>query len=135
MIKEYISTVLGIFTGILAYFLGGFDYLLSVFATILIIDTITGMLKAWNLGDYQSKKFRQGFIKKSGYLLGIILAVQMDILLGDKGVLRDSVVTFFVANESFSIIENLGQMGVKFPEIFTNALKALSKEETEDKED
>ena len=135
MIKEYISTVLGIFTGILAYFLGGFDYLLSVFATILVIDTITGMLKAWNLGDYQSKKFRQGFIKKSGYLLGIILAVQMDILLGDKGVLRDSVVTFFVANESFSIIENLGQMGVKFPEIFTNALKALSKEETEDKED
>lgn len=135
MIKEYISAVLGIFTGILAYFLGGFDYLLSVFATILVIDTITGMLKAWNLGDYQSKKFRQGFIKKSGYLLGIILAVQMDILLGDKGVLRDSVVTFFVANESFSIIENLGQMGVKFPEIFTNALKALNKEETEDKED
>lgn len=70
--KENLSMGLGVFMGLVSYFFGGFDSLLTVFATILVVDTVTGMLKAWNLGEYQSSKFRQGFIKKSGYLLGII---------------------------------------------------------------
>lgn len=114
--------------GIISFFLGGFDYLLTVFATILVIDTITGMLKAWNLGEYESSKFRQGFVKKSGYLLGIILTVQIDILLQSNGALRDTVLTFFVTNEAFSILENLGQMGVQFPNMVTSALKALNQD-------
>lgn len=132
MLKEKMSMGLGVIMGIVSYFLGGFDPLLTVFATILVVDTVTGMLKAWNLGEYQSSKFRQGFIKKSGYLLGIILAVQMDILLQSNGALRDAVLTFFVANEAFSILENLGQMGVQFPSVFTNALKVLNQEKNED---
>ena len=127
LIKDKISIGLGVFMGFISYFLGGFDPLLTVFATILVVDTATGMLKAWNLGEYQSSKFRQGFIKKSGYLLGIILAVQIDILLQSSGALRDAVLTFFIANEAFSILENLGQMGVQFPSAFTNAIKALNK--------
>lgn len=111
--------------GVVSYLFGGCDSLLTVFSMIIIIDTITGMLKAWNLGEYESSKFRSGFIKKSGYLLGVILSVQIDTLLNSNGALRDAVLTFFVVNESFSIIENLSIMGVKFPAMLTNALKAL----------
>lgn len=133
MLKEKLSMGLGVIMGILSYFLGGFDSLLSVFATILVVDTVTGMLKALNLGEYQSSKFRQGFFKKSGYLLGVILAVQVDLLLQSNGVLRDTVLTFFVVNEAFSILENLGQMGVQFPSAFTSALKALNQRNDEKK--
>lgn len=128
-LKEKIGIGMGVVMGLLSYLFGGFDPLLSIFATILVIDTTTGMLKAWNLGEYESKKFRSGFIKKSGYLLGVFLAVQIDLLLASNGVLRDTILTFFVANESFSILENLGEMGVSFPPIFTNALKSLKDKE------
>lgn len=126
--REKISLALGATMGIVSYFLGGLDTLLSVFATILVVDTLTGMIKAWNLGEYESSKFRRGFVKKSGYLLGIILTVQIDILLNSGGALRDTVLTFFIANESFSILENLGAMGVKFPAVITKALKSLADE-------
>ena len=129
--KEKICIGLGGIMGVMSYFLGGVDALLTVFATILVIDTITGMLKAWNNGDYQSKKFRNGFVKKSGYLLGIVLSVQLDKLMGDNGMLRNTVITFFVTNESFSIVENLGAMGVEFPAPIQNAIESLNKKNKE----
>ena len=127
--KEKISMGMSVIMGILSYLLGGFDSLLTVFSIIILVDTVTGMLKAWNLGEYQSSKFRSGFVKKSGYLLGIILTVQIDVMLDSNGALRDAVLTFFVVNESFSIIENLGQMGVVFPNVLTNALKVLKEKD------
>lgn len=127
--KEKISMGMGVIMGILSYLLGGFDSLLTVFSIIILVDTVTGMLKAWNLGEYQSSKFRSGFVKKSGYLLGIMLTVQIDVMLDSNGALRDAVLTFFVVNESFSIIENLGQMGVVFPNVLTNALKVLKEKD------
>lgn len=135
IIKSELSVVSSILVGILSYFFGGIDALLTVFTTILVVDTVTGMLKAWNLGEYQSKKFRSGFVKKTGYLLGIIVTVQMDILLKSNGVLRDAVVTFFIANETISIIENLAIMGVKFPKAFTNAILTLQEKQKEDDEE
>ena len=123
--REQISAAIGVVVGCAAYFFGGFDPLLSVFATILVLDTATGMLKALNQGKYESKKFRNGLTHKLSYIAGIILAVQIDILMGGQGVLRDAIITFFVANEAMSIMENLGEMGVTFPAIIQNAIKSL----------
>lgn len=124
--REKISVAFGAIAGVASYFLGGFDTAISVFATVLIIDTLTGMLKAWNLGEYESKKFRNGFIRKIGYIIGVILTVQLDILVKDNGVLRDIVLTFFIVNEMLSIVENLGAMGVTFPAQITSAIKSLN---------
>lgn len=123
--REQISATLAVIVGGAAYFVGGFDPLLSVFVTILVLDTLTGMLKAWNSGTYESRLFRKGFIHKIGYIIGILFAVQMDILLGGTGAFRDAVITFFVANEGMSILENLGDMGVSFPAVIQNAIKSL----------
>lgn len=139
--REQISAFFGVCAGVVAYFLGGFDAMLSVFVTILILDTFTGMLKAWNAGKYESSEFRKGMVHKISYLLGIILSTQIDKLVGSNGVLRDAVITFFIFNESMSIIENIGEMGVDFPPILTNAIKSLkdknnpSIEETTTKEE
>lgn len=130
--KEKLSLTFGTLAGVVSYFVGGFDVFLSVFVTVLAVDTLTGMLKAWNEGNYESKKFRSGFIKKVTYLLGIVLAVQIDMML-KTDILRNAVIGFFTFNESMSIVENMGSLGVNFPEIFTNAIKSLdSKESKED---
>ena len=119
---KYIIAALG---GVLGYLFGGLDILLEVFAMILIIDTVTGMLKHFALGTYESKKFRQGLIKKSGYMLVIILAVQLDRLMGDTGALRSALLFLLIANEGTSIIENLGEIGVPFPEPIINSIAIL----------
>lgn len=111
--------------GVFGYLFGGLDALLEVFAIILIIDTATGMFKHYVLGTYESKKFRQGFVKKSGYMLALILAVQLDRIMGDSGALRSALLFCFIANESASIVENLGEIGVPIPPILSKGIAIL----------
>ena len=133
--KETISAFSAFIVGAISYFVGGFDMLLSVFMTIIVIDTLTGILKAKNAGQYESSLFRKGFFRKTAYLLAVVLTVQVDLLVGSNGVWRDIILTFFIVNESISVIENLGDLGVKFPSDFQNAIKSLSNKNTEDKID
>lgn len=125
--KDKLSLIISFVVGAASYLVGGFDTLITVFATIVVVDTATGMLKAWNKGEYQSRKFRSGFTKTVSYLLGVILAVQIDLLLGSN-FLRDATLTFFIINESLSVVENLGELGITFPQQFTDAIKSLHKD-------
>lgn len=126
--KAILST-LGAITG---YLFGGLDILLEAFFIILIVDTVTGMFKHYVLGTYESKKFRQGFVKKSGYMLALILAVQLDRITGDTGTLRTALLFCFIANESASIVENLGEIGVPIPPVLAKGIAVLKdKSETE----
>lgn len=120
--------------GILGYLVGGLDSLFAVFATVLVIDTLTGMLKAWNLGEYNSSKFRSGLAKKTGYLFAVFLSVQLDILTGNTGALRTALILTFTANESLSVVENLGALGIPFPDSIMNAIEILkNKNDTKNK--
>lgn len=134
--KEQVSVIGGVAVGATSWLVGGYDYLLSVFATIIIIDTLTGMLKAWNQGEYNSKLFRAGLVKKGGYIIGVMLVVQIDVLLKNSGfavACRDATITLFTINEALSVLENLGGMGVEFPAFIQNSLKSLrSKTDTND---
>lgn len=130
--KDKLSLIVSFVVGAASYLVGGFDTLITVFATIVVVDTATGMLKAWNKGEYQSKKFRSGFAKTVSYLLGVILAVQIDLLLGSN-FLRDATLTFFIINEALSVVENLGELGVTFPQQFTDAIKSLQNKDKEGK--
>lgn len=128
---NYIFAATGATVG---YLFGGLDTLLEVFAIILFLDTITGMVKYYSKGEYQSKLFRKGLWKKSGYMLAIILTVQLDRLMGNTGTLRSAILFCLIANEGTSIIENLGELGVPFPEAIINAIHVL-KNRSENQED
>ena len=54
----------------------------------------------------------------------IIIAFQLDKILGFNYV-KDGVTFAFLFNELVSIIENLGLMGVKIPDIIKNTLNVL----------
>ena len=47
--------------------------------------------------------------------------------------IRDAVCIAFIANETISIIENAGLMGVPIPAVITNAIEVLKKK-SEDSE-
>ena len=130
--SEKFNIIISLIGGVLGYLLGGLDVLLNVFVTILVLDTVAGMFKSYVTGTYESKKFRIGIFKKSGYMLAVILAVQLDKLMGNTGALRTALLFCFIANEGTSIIENLGEVGVPFPSPIMNAIAILKQRSEEE---
>lgn len=131
MRDEY-QILLWFFGAVFGYLFGGVDVIIQVFATLFILDTLSGMLKSYKDGTYKSRDFRVGVMSKTGYLLAVILGVQMDRITGDYGIIRNSLLFCFIANEGTSIVENLGQMGVKFPKKVINAISALKDKSEEE---
>lgn len=125
--NEKYTVLLSVCGAITGYFFGGADLMLCTFLTVLVIDTISGMIKSFHNGTYESKLFRKGLWQKTGYMLAVILAVQLDRLIGNTGALRSALLFCFIANEGTSIVENLGEMGVPIPPTIVNAIAVLRK--------
>lgn len=131
--KEIICTILAGFSTAFIYLVGGIDVAIQCLLIAIIIDYISGLIKAFNTKQLSSKIGFKGILKKVGVLLIVMLAVLIDRVTGETGAIRTLVIYYFVANEGLSIIENLGQVGLPIPKAIKNALKAL-KEQSNEKE-
>lgn len=131
--KEIICTILAGFSTAFIYLVGGIDVAIQCLLVAIIIDYISGLIKAFNTKQLSSKIGFKGILKKVGVLLIVMLAVLIDRVTGETGAIRTLVIYYFVANEGLSIIENLGQAGLPIPKAIKNALKAL-KEQSNEKE-
>ena len=126
--KEVLQSVVAVISTGLVYLLGGFDVALIALVIAIVLDYISGVLKAYVTKELSSKVGLKGIIKKVGVLLIVMLAVIIDNVTGGTGAIRTLVIYYFVANEGLSVIENLGQAGVPIPQSIKKALKALKKE-------
>lgn len=125
----------GIYTGIISvictsviYLLGGIDVALSALLVAILLDYISGLLKAYITKELSSKTGFRGLIKKVAILIVIMLAVLVDRVTGNSGAIRTLVIYYFVANEGLSILENLAKAGVPVPKKLRDALKTLKKD-------
>lgn len=117
----------------LAYIFGDMDSMLTILITFMAIDFISGFIKAWVLKEFHSSKFYIGGIKKLGILLIVAVATQLDLIIAiDSMALRTVTVSYYIANEGFSILENWGQMGLPLPAPIKNALAKLRKDDNDD---
>lgn len=123
--KNIISDVLSVLLTTLVYILGGFDVALKSLIIIVIIDYLTGVGSAYYNKKVSSKKGLKGIIKKFCYFLIVALAVVIDNLMGQSGVIRTLVIYFFVANDGISIIENMAEMDVKLPKKLIESLEDM----------
>lgn len=126
--KEVLQSILAVISTGLIYLLGGLDIALTCLLIAIVLDYVSGMLKAFITKQVSSKVGFKGILKKVSILLVIMLAVLVDRVTGETGAIRTLVVYYFVANEGLSILENLGQAGVPIPQSIKKALKALKKE-------
>ena len=126
--KEISSSVISIICTGCVYLLGGWDVSLICLVVVIALDYISGVMKAFVSKSLSSKIGLYGLLKKIGLLLVVMLAVVVDRVTGNTGMVRNLVIYYFVANEGLSIIENLGQAGVPVPQSIKKALKALKKE-------
>ena len=132
--KESVCTALGILGGTLAAAFGGWDAAMSALMVCISVDYISGSLvalvfhssKKSETGAYNSAYGLKGLCKKGLMLLFVLVAVQVDRLIGSDYV-RDTVCIGFCTNEILSIIENLGLAGVPMPQAVIKALEQLQK--------
>lgn len=104
-----ICVFFGIIGGIICSFLGGWDVLLSTMVLLSILDYFSGILKAIYNKELSSSIGIRGFIKKLFIFIIIALACGLQNVLGDSIPLREVTITFFIANEGISILENAGE--------------------------
>lgn len=132
--KEGLCTAVGIIGGVIASLLGGWDAALITLMIFMGIDYITGLIvagifhasKKTKTGALESRAGFKGLCRKGVALLIVLVACRLDMLVHSTFI-RDAVVIGFVANESISIIENAGLMGVPIPDIIVKAIDILKK--------
>lgn len=110
------------------YIFEGIDVALICLLIAIIIDYISGIIKAFVTKQLSSQIGLKGILKKVGILCVVALAVLVDRITGETGAIRTLVIYYFVANEGLSIIENIAATGIPIPASLKKALKALRKE-------
>lgn len=130
--REIFCTVSGVTGGIIAGLFGGWDASLKALIIFMVIDYFMGLACAGifkkspktKTGGLQSKAGWNGLCKKVATLGLVIVAVQLDGVMG-TAYIRDAVCIGFMANELLSMAENAGLMGVKFPDPIKRAIDVL----------
>jgi toxin secretion/phage lysis holin len=132
--KQTLCTGLGITGAFLSWAFGGWDAALTALMICICVDYISGSLVALvfhnsnksDTGAYNSAYGLKGLCKKGLMLMFVLVAVQIDRLMGAEYV-RDAVCIGFCSNEILSITENLGLAGVPMPQAVVKALEQLQK--------
>ena len=118
-----------------AYLFGGMDAMLFILIVFMAMDFISGFTKAWALKEFDSSKFYIGGVKKLGILLIVAVASLLDNIIHiDSVALRTVAISYYIANEGFSILENWGALGLPLPKAIKSALAKLRKDEDNESE-
>lgn len=132
-IKASVLGFLGIIGSVAAHFLGGWDMALQTLVIFMGLDYLSGLIVAGvfhksgksESGALESRAGWKGICRKGMTLLIVLVATQLDKVAGTD-VIRNAVVIAYVVNETLSIIENAGLMGIPIPTIIRKALDILS---------
>lgn len=126
--KEIYNSIIAIVLTAFVYLVGGLDVAMIALLVAIVLDYVSGVIKAYVTKQLSSQIGFRGILKKVAILIIVMLSVLVDRVTGDTGAIRTLVIYYFVANEGLSIIENLGQAGVPIPQSIKKSLKALKKE-------
>ena len=78
-------------------------------------------------GAFKSSVAFKGLTKKLMMLVIVMLGVALDRMLGTDNVCRIAVISFYIANEGLSILENALLLGVPVPAVIRELLDKMKK--------
>ena len=130
--KVAIMTGAGVIGGMISQAFGGWDAALITLLLFMAVDYLSGLVVAGvfqasdktESGSLSSIACWQGLLKKGMTLVIVLVAARLDIVLGTAFV-RDAVVIAYIVNETISIIENAGLMGLPVPDVIMQAIEQL----------
>lgn len=118
------SGIIGVIGGIVVYFLGGFDIFLTTMVTFVVLDYITGIIKAIYLKELSSEICFKGILKKLTMFIVIAFAYSVQNTINNAIPLREITIMFFVTNEGISLLENASVL-IPIPQKLKNILLQL----------
>lgn len=131
----------GITGGFLTYLFGPWSPAMRVVLLLMLADFLSGLIigitgrspKSQN-GALSSRVCWIGLMHKTGILLAIFVAAQLEYVTGVAGI-RDGVVYAFCISEAISILENSSTLVVKIPKHLLRLVQKLDDDidEEEDK--
>ena len=134
MTKNILISIIGVIGSAIASAFGGWTTGLTTLVIFMAIDYITGLIVAGvfhkstktDSGTLESRAGFKGLCRKGAMLLIVLVACRLDLTLSTTYI-KDAVIIAFIANETISIIENAGLMGVPIPDTIKNAVDVLQK--------
>ena len=132
MRANILYSIVGAVGGFVAMAFGGWSEALITLIVFMAVDYVTGLVvagifkksKKSENGALESRAGFKGLCRKGVALLIVLVAVRLDIIMHTTYI-KDAVIIAFVANESISIIENAGLMGIPVPGIIARAIDVL----------
>lgn len=136
--KNAICTTAGAIGGVIASLFGGWDAGLATLVIFMAIDYVSGLVvagvfhnsKKTTSGALESKAGWKGLCRKGMSLLFVLIAYRLDLAIGSNYI-RDAVIIGFIVNETISIVENAGLMGVPLPKVINKAIDILTSKSEE----
>lgn len=137
-IKAAVLAAVGTLGGAVAALFGGWTSAMTTLIIFIAIDYLTGLIVAGvfkrsgksESGALESRAGFKGLCRKGMILLILLVACRLDLALG-TAYIKDAVCVAFIANETLSIIENAGLMGVPIPAVITKAIDVLKEDNDE----
>ena len=135
-ITTAVLAAIGTIGGGIAALFGGWTSAMTTLIIFMVIDYATGIIVAGvfhrsgksKSGALESRAGFKGLCRKGMILLILLVACRLDLMLG-TGYIKDCVCIAFVVNETLSIIENAGLMGVPIPQVLIKAIDVLKAKE------
>lgn len=125
---NYVSIAGGIVGGFLCQWLGGLDVILKALLALVILDYITGVLKAIYTKKLSSAVGFKGLIRKIVIFIVVATAVIIESVVGNSIPLREIVIIFFICNEGISLLENASEF-IPIPDKLRDTLIQLRDKE------
>lgn len=134
MFKE-IKILLTSIGGLCGWYLGNLDGFLYTLIAFVVVDYITGILRAGVEKKLSSRIGFKGIAKKIMLfiLVGVGHLIDAYLITGANGLLRNAIIFFYISNEGISIIENSSALGLPVPEKLKIMLEQLKEEKSHDK--
>lgn len=120
-----------LFVGALSYLYGEMNGLLIALFVAIVLDYITGLIKAGIKHELSSEIGFKGILKKVLILLIVGLSHVVDRCVGSGETWRNIAIVFYIANEGLSILENCVACGLPVPKKLSDILKTMEKEEND----
>ena len=122
---NWISVAAGCIGGVAAKIWGGWDTLLYVLVGLIVIDYLTGLIKAVYTKQLSSEIGFKGLCKKVMILLVVAMSNLIEMVVGDSLAVREIVTMFFIANEGLSLLENAAVVYPGMPQKLKDILLQL----------
>ena len=136
MKKDLLCTITGAAGAAVTSLLGGWNSAITTLMLFMVIDYLSGLVVAGIFknstktinGALKSSVGWKGLCRKGMTLLIVLVAHRLDVAIGTSYI-RDATVIAFVVNETISIIENAGLMGLPIPSVLVKAIDVLKNKE------